>query len=260
MKTALITGASSGIGFELAKIHASKGGNLVLVARSTQKLMELKTSLESEYKTEVIIITKDLSKDTAAQEIYDEVQKLGIEVDYLINNAGVGAFGDFHETDWQKQDFMIRLNILALTHLTHLFLQDMTAKKSGKILNVASTAAFQPGPGMAVYFATKSFVLHFSEAINSELLGTGVTVTALCPGPTTTNFEETANLGESNLFKILKPATAKYVAEFGYKAMLRGTPVVVPKFLNNLLIFSNRFAPRSVVVKATKRIQGKTKK
>ena len=246
-KTALITGASSGLGKEFARIHASKGGDLVLVARSKDKLDELKSDLQKQYGVSVYVIVKDLSDQYAPKAVYDELKGKKIQVDYLINNAGFGDFGLFAETDWEKQLEMINLNVTCLTYLTRLFLPDMIENKDGKILNIASTAAFQPGPTMSVYFATKAFVLSFSEAIANELKGTGVTVTALCPGATATGFKAAAALGESNLFKGNQIATSNEVAEFGYSSMMEGKTVVIPGLLNNLLVQSVRFAPRNIV-------------
>lgn len=181
MATVLITGASSGIGMELAKIFASKGNDLVLIARSFHKLENLKNEIGQRDKVAVTIIEKDLSGINAAAEVFNETQSKNISVDYLVNNAGLGEYGLFAETDWQKELQMIEVNILALTHLTKLFLPQMLKNNSGKILNVASTAAFQPGPQMAVYYASKAYVLHFSEAVNYELRNTNITITALCP-------------------------------------------------------------------------------
>lgn len=246
-KTALITGASSGLGTEFAQIHASKGGNLVLVARSKEKMEILQTKLQNQYGVSVHVICKDLSEQSAPKEIFDELSERKIRVDYLINNAGFGDFGDFAECDWEKQLQMINLNITALTYLSRLFLPTMVANKYGRILNVASTAAFQPGPTMSVYFATKAFVLSFSEAIANELNGTGVRVTALCPGATATGFKDAASLDESNLFKGSGIATAKEVADFGYKSMKSGKTVVVHGFMNSLMAQSVRFAPRKIV-------------
>ena len=246
-KTALITGASSGIGLELARIFASKGDNLVLVARSENKLELLKLEFEKSYGITVYIITKDLSEITSSKSIYDEIQVQKIRIDYLINNAGFGDFGIFEECNWEKQLEMIQLNIIALTYLTRLLLPEMTKNKYGKILNVASTAAFQPGPTMSVYFATKAFVLSFSEAIANELKNTGVTVTILCPGATATGFKVAAVLDDSNLFKGNQIATSKDVAEFGYNKMMKGKIVVIHGLLNNILVQSVRFATRNLV-------------
>jgi len=257
MATALITGASSGIGLELAKVHASKGGNLVLVARNLSKLNALKTELESTYKVKVYTICKDLSANNAAKEVYDETSEQKIQVDYLINNAGFGDFGLFAELDWNKQWQMINLNITTLTHFTKLYLQDMVKRGNGKIMNVASTAAFQSGPTMAVYYATKAYVLSFSEAVNNEVSNKGVTVTTLCPGATESGFQAAAAMEESNLVKGKKLPSSKAVALYGYAAMLKGKAVAIHGFMNYLLANSVRFMPRALVVKVTRKMQDK---
>lgn len=246
-KTALITGASSGLGTEFARIHASKSDNLVLVARSKDKMDALKAELEKQHGVSVYVIAKDLSEGDAAKTVFDELQKQNIHVDYLINNAGFGDFGFFAECDWEKQLQMINVNMTALTYLTRLFLPGMIKNKFGKILNIASTASFQPGPTMSVYFATKAFVLSFSEAIANEVKGTGVTVTALCPGATATGFKAAASLDNSNLFKGKGIASSETVAEFGYKSMMKGKSVVIHGFVNNIMAQSVRFGPRKVV-------------
>ena len=246
-KTALITGASSGLGAEFARIHASKGDNLVLVARSKEKMDILKSEIEKQFGVSVYVIAKDLSEQAAPQVIYDELQQQKIDVDYLVNNAGFGDFGVFADCKWERQLEMIHLNIAALAYLTRLFLPEMMERKFGKVLNVASTAAFQPGPTMSVYFATKAFVLSFSEAIAYELKGTGVTVTALCPGATETGFKAAAALDKSSLFKGNAIAGSREVAEFGYKAMMKGKTVVIHGCMNNLMAQSVRFAPRNIV-------------
>jgi hypothetical protein len=255
--TALITGASNGIGLELAKIHASKGGDLVLVARNKTKLDELKLDLERQYKVSVYTIGKDLSANNSAQEVYDETRKQNIQIDYLINNAGFGDFGMFVETDWNKELQMINLNITTLTQFTKLYLQDMVKRRNGKIMNVASTAAFQSGPTMAVYYATKAYVLSFSEAIDNEVSDKGVTVTALCPGATESGFQAAAAMEESNLVKGKKLPTAKEVAEYGYASMMKGKTVAIHGIMNWILANSVRFMPRALVVKITRRIQDK---
>jgi short-subunit dehydrogenase len=257
MATALITGASNGIGLELAKIHASKGDNLVLVARNISKLNQIKTELESQYKISVHIIGKDLSLPNAPQEVYDELKHKNIVIDYLINNAGFGDYGFFYETKWEKELQMINLNITALTHFTKLFLQDMIKHKSGKIMNVASTAAFQSGPTMAIYYASKAYVLSFSEAIDNEVSDKGVTVTTLCPGPTETGFLEAAALQDSKLFKGKKIAGAKEVAEYGHKAMMQGKTVAIQGFMNRVMANAVRFIPRALAVKVVRGIQAK---
>ncbi|MFN5359826.1 MAG: SDR family NAD(P)-dependent oxidoreductase [Bacteroidota bacterium] len=259
MATALITGASNGIGLELAKIHAAKGDQLVLVARNKSKLDELKIELEKTYKISVYTIGKDLSAMNAGQEIFDETSKQQIHIDYLINNAGFGDFGMFVETDWNKEAQMIQLNITALTQLTKLYLKEMVKRSSGKIMNVASTAAFQSGPTMAVYYATKAYVLSFSEAIDNEVRDKGVTVTALCPGATESGFQAAAAMEESNLVKGRKLPTSKEVAEYGYESMMKGRTVAIHGFMNYLLANSVRFIPRAMVVKVTRKLQDKSK-
>jgi uncharacterized protein len=259
MATALITGASNGIGLELAKIHAAKGGNLVLVARNKMKLDELKAEMENQYNINVYTIGKDLSAPNAAQEVFNETTQQKITIDYLINNAGFGVFGMFVETDWNKELQMINLNITTLTQFTKLYLQDMVKRQSGKIMNVASTAAFQSGPTMAVYYATKAYVLSFSEAIDNEVSNKGVTVTTLCPGATESGFQAAAAMQESALVKGKKLPTSKEVARYGYAAMLKGKTVAIHGVMNWLLANSVRFTPRALVVKITRKIQDKAK-
>lgn len=257
MATALITGASNGIGLELAKIHASKGDNLVLVARNLSKLDELKEELEKQYKIKVYTIGKDLSAPNAAQEVYDETTQQKIQVDYLINNAGFGDFGMFVATDWNKELQMINLNITTLTQFTKLYLQEMVKRRNGKIMNVASTAAFQSGPTMAVYYATKAYVLSFSEAIANEVSEQGVTVTTLCPGATESGFQAAAAMEESALVKGRKLPSSKEVAEYGYKAMMKGKTVAIHGFMNYIMANAVRFMPRALVVKVTRKVQDK---
>jgi uncharacterized protein len=259
MATALITGASNGIGLELAKVHASHGDNLVLVARNKSKLDELKATLENQFKVKVYTIGKDLAAPNAAQDVYDETIRQNIQIDYLINNAGFGDFGLFVETDWNKELQMINLNITTLTQFTKLYLKDMVKRRSGKIMNVASTAAFQSGPTMAVYYATKAYVLSFSEAIDNEVSDKGVTVTTLCPGATESGFQAAAAMEESALVKGKKLPTSKEVAEYGYKAMMKGKTVAIHGFMNYVLANSVRFAPRALIVKITRLIQDKAK-
>ncbi|MFN5883949.1 MAG: SDR family NAD(P)-dependent oxidoreductase [Bacteroidota bacterium] len=259
MATALITGASNGIGLELAKVHASKGGDLVLVARNKAKLDELKSTLENEYKVKVYTIGKDLSDTNAANEVYNETIHQNIQIDYLINNAGFGEFGLFTDTDWNKELQMINLNITTLTAFTKLYLQDMVKRRSGKIMNVASTAAFQSGPTMAVYFATKAYVLSFSEAVNNEVSDKGVTITTLCPGATESGFQAAAAMEESRLVKGRKLPSSEEVAQYGYAAMMKGKTVAIHGLMNWILANSVRFTPRSIVVKITRKIQDKAK-
>jgi short-subunit dehydrogenase len=255
--TALITGASNGIGLELAKIHASKGGDLVLVARNKSKLDELKIALEKQFGVSVYIICKDLSAINSAQEVYEETTRRNIQVDYLINNAGFGDFGIFTETDWDKELQMIHLNITTLTLFTKLYLQDMVKRRSGKIMNVASTAAFQPGPTMAVYCATKAYVLSFTEAVSNEVSDKGITITALCPGATETGFQTAGGMDESKLFKGKKLPTAKEVADYGYTSMIKGKTVAIHGIMNYIMSNSVRFIPRALVLKVSRKILDK---
>jgi short-subunit dehydrogenase len=253
-KTALITGASKGIGRELAIIHASAGDNLVLVARSLSKLQLLGSELERKYGIRAYVIAKDLSIKKSAQELYDEITALSIDIDYLVNNAGFGDFRMFAESDWNKQEEMIDLNITALAHLTRLIIPGMISRGFGKILNVASLAAFQPGPSMSVYFASKAFVLSFSQALNNELKDKGITVTALCPASTETDFHA-VTLGDPSLVRERRMDSAKDVAEYGYMAMMKGKPVAIYGARNRFMIFMTRFLSREFVVKMARKIQ-----
>lgn len=259
MTTALITGASSGIGMELAGEFAKHKHNLVLVARSAGKLQELAQQLSAEYGITVKVITADLSSMEEVQKVYDTCSMEGITVDYLVNNAGFGDFGFFHESDRSKTAQMIDLNIKSLTMLCHLFLPAMVQRKNGRVMNVASTAAFQPGPTMAVYYATKAYVLHFSEAINNELSKTGVTVTALCPGATESGFQAVAAMEDSKLVKGKKLPTSAEVAKYGYKAMMKGKAVAVHGTMNYLMSLAPRFFPRSLTVKVARMVQDKAR-
>lgn len=253
--TVLITGASSGIGEELAKLFASEGYNLVLVARSGDKLHALADALQREYGVVAWVCARDLTVKGAADEVHAFTRDRGIGVDILVNNAGFGDFGAFASSDKSKQLRMVELNVTALVDLTHCYLADMVAEGGGRIMNVASIAAFQPGPLMAVYYATKAFVLSFSEALSVELKGTGVTVTALCPGPTRTGFEDAADLETSGLFRNMPVATAKQVVDFGYRALMRGKTVAIHGLRNNLTVLGAKLAPRALVRNIVYRIQ-----
>lgn len=241
----------------MAKIHALKGGDLVLVARNKSKLDELKTELEKQFNISVYTIGKDLSATESAQEIYDETNRQNIQVDYLINNAGFGDFGMFTDTDWNKELKMINLNITTLTLFTKLYLQDMVKRKSGKIMNVASIASFQPGPTLAVYCATKAYVLSFTEAISNEVSDKGVSIIALCPGATETGFQAAGGLDESKLFKDKKLPTGKEVAEYGYSSMIKGKTVAIHGIMNYILSNSIRFIPRALVLKVSRKMLDK---
>ncbi len=254
MKTTIITGASSGIGLEFAHIFAKHGSDLILVARSSDKLEALAKELEEVNKIKVKVIVKDLADKNSPQEIFNELQKENIEIGYLINNAGFGGYGRFYETDWKKEEEMIQVNITALAELTKLFMQQMVKRNSGRILNVASTAAFQPGPLMSVYYASKAFVLSLSEATAYELKDTNVTVTCLCPGPTKSNFHNVAKIKASKLAKGIN-ATSYDVALCGYDAMMKGKFVAIEGFMNKLLAFATRFIPRKFVLRTVYKIQ-----
>ena len=217
---ALITGASSGIGREFARIHARRGGDLIIVAKRKDRLEELKEELERANGVSVTVIARDLTQAEAPYQIYNEVRAAGIRVDYLINNAGFGGLGAFIERDWETDLKMIKLNIIALSALTRLFLPDMAARNSGRILNVSSTGSLMPGPLQAVYYATKAYVTSFSNAVAEELCESKVTITTLMPGATATEFGRTSGMEKTALFR--KTADAATVAEAGYNAMLRG--------------------------------------
>ncbi len=226
--TALITGASGGIGRELARIHASKGGNLVLVARREEALQELKEELIARHKVSVTCLAEDLTAEGAPQRIYDQIETAGIQVDVLINNAGFGGHGLFHERRWEEDESMIDLNVTALCEMSHLFIPGMVARKKGKILNVASMAAFLPGPLQAVYYATKAFVVSFSQALAEELREYDITVTALCPGAVNTGFASRANVEDVSGFNTMAKPTD--VAKAGYQGMERGKLIVSNKW------------------------------
>lgn len=249
MPTALITGASVGIGRELAKEFARDRYDLILVARDEPRLNEVARECEAISGRSARVHIKDLSKTASPRELFDELQMMRAQVDVLVNNAGFGLSGPFVDLDLQKQLDMIQVNVTSLVHLTHLFLPAMIGRRTGGVLNVASTAAFQPGAYMAVYYASKALVLSFSEAISHELRRTGIKVTALCPGPTHTEFQRRANLQAARMFKSMPFVVqdADTVARTGYLAFKRGKPVVVSGFLNKLQTQSVRFAPRGVV-------------
>lgn len=259
IKTALITGASGGLGYEFAKIFASRKCDLVLVARSKDKLAEIKEELEDKYGVNVFIIAKDLTEDGAVDAVYSRVSVLGIRVDYLINNAGFGDNNCYFDTEWQRQEQMVKLNVLALMHLTHLFGNEMRRRGEGKILNVASIAAFMPGPYMSVYYASKAFVLSFSQAVGAELRRDGVSVTALCPGPTVTGFEAAANLEKARMFKLFKPAEASAVAKTGYTAMMKGKSVAFQDFATHSVTVLSRMFPSSMSTAVAKYVNSPAK-
>ena len=252
--TALVTGPSSGIGLELARIFARENHNLVLVARSADKLRQLASELEKAYGARSLILAADLSEPGAPAYVLDQTTRAGITVNVLVNNAGFGQSGPFAENDLEECLRQIQLNVTALTHLTRLYLPEMIDRREGKILNVASTAAFQPGPLMAVYYATKAYVLHFSEAIANEIKDSGVTVTCLCPGPTATEFHKRAGATDLNLLRY-GVMDARTVAEAGYRGLMAGKPVAISGFKNWLVAQSVRFSPRQMVVGIVRKLQ-----
>ncbi len=251
-ETALITGASSGIGRDLARLMAADF-DLILVARGRDQLGELRKELESQHSTRVHVMPADLSRAEAPDGLFAEITRRGLQVDILINNAGFGVYGRFSATKSPDELRMIQLNITTLTHLTKLALPGMLERKHGRILNVASTAGFQPGPLMAVYYATKAYVISFSEAIANELKGSGVSVTCLCPGPTATEFASHAKVDKSQLFKRVAMSSL-IVARAGLEGMLRGKTLVIPGARNKVVAQSARFAPRKLVTAISRKI------
>ncbi len=254
-KTALITGASSGIGKEIARIHAKRGGKLVLVARREAKLQELAQQLNSKFGVQVDYIVQDLTATEAVQRVYSEVQEKGITIDYLINNAGFGGHGKFHEREWENDAAMIQLNIVVLTQLTRLFLPNMLQRNDGKILNVSSTASLIPGPLQAVYFATKAYVTSFSNAIYEELHDSKVTVTALLPGATETEFGAISGMDKTELFK--RSASAQSVAKDGYNGMLEGKLNVISGLTldQKIMMAFTPFTPKKLILKQIRKMQ-----
>jgi len=251
MSTALITGASGGIGYELAKLFARDRHNLVLVARSADKLTAVANELEA-VGVNVKTIALDLGTAPAPKFVFDQVQREGIAIDILINNAGFGAFGEFAKMREEEILGQIQLNVIALTELTRLFLPPMIARGSGRVMNVASTAGFQPGPLMAVYYATKAYVISFSEAIANEVQHSGVTVTCFCPGATHTGFAKRARNDKSRLFQQLGAMRVEKVALDGYRAVTEGRTLVISGAHNWLGAQSNRFAPRKMITRISR--------
>jgi short-subunit dehydrogenase len=253
-KTALITGASGGIGYELAKLVAAEHHNVVLVARSAGKLTRFADDLQREFGISAKPIALDLTAEPAPQFLFDQLQREGIAVDVLVNNAGYGRMGRFSDLSLEDNLGQIQLNVTALTHLTKLFLAPMIERRAGKILNVASTAGFQPGPLMAVYYATKAYVISFSEALANELQGSGVTVTCLCPGATDTGFQGRAGTENTMLFRKLRPMDAETVARDGYGGLMAGKTLVISGFRNWLLVEATRFGPRKLVTAVSRKV------
>lgn len=238
----LITGASTGIGREMTKLFAENGFNVVITARNEAKLIELSDEIKKKYMVEVVVMTKDLSIKNSAKELFNEIRENNIEIDILVNNAGMGDCGFFHKSSMNKNIEMIELNITSLTILNRLFSEDMVRRRSGKILNVASTGSYMPGPFIAVYYATKAYVLSFTEAIANELKEFNVQVSALCPGATSTEFAKRAGKLE------LKGAmSAESVAKIGFTEFMKGKQVIVPGFFNKVGLLFSKFLPRKVL-------------
>ncbi|CAN5371664.1 SDR family oxidoreductase [soil metagenome] len=252
--TALITGASAGIGAELARVFAAHGHDLVLVARRQDALEALAGHVEGKYGIRATVIPADLSDPAAPAELFAAVQGGGLRVAILVNNAGFGLAGEFGETDLDRELAMIQVNVAALTHLTKLFVRPMIQHHAGGILNVASVAALFPGPLRSVYYATKAYVLSFTEALAEELRDSGVRVTALCPGPTATQFHAVSG-GAAERFGSSRVADARAVARFGYESMQDGVRVAIPGFQNKLAVQARRLAPRGVVTRLVRQVQ-----
>jgi uncharacterized protein len=256
-KTALVTGAASGLGFEFSLLLAKDSYNLVLIDIDAKKLEYAKKRIQKAHNTTVQILVKDLSKPNIAQDIIYDIKDT--QVDVLINNAGFGLFGSFSVTDWQRESEMLNLHISTTTQLTKLILKGMVDRGNGKILNISSLAAFLPGPLMAIYYASKAYILSFSEAIANELKGTGVTVTALCPGQTKTSFQEVVSSTSCKNEKAFNMACPIEVAKYGYAAMLKGKTVAIPGRFNKFLATLSRFVPRKMTTSIVRKIQEKNR-
>ncbi len=259
-KYALITGATFGIGYELAKLFASDGHNLILIARNKKRLDEISVGLSDKYKIHIITIEKDLSVPNSANDVFEQISRENIHVEYLVNNAGFGLHGNFSETDLNIELEMIQLNITSLVQLTKLFLPKMIANKSGRIMNVASTAAFQPGPFMSIYYATKAFVLSFSETLDCELKGSGVISSAFCPGPTKTDFLSRAGMESTFIIKskIIGLMSAEKAAKIGYKGFMKGKRLIIPGILNRMGVLSVKLAPRKLITSVIRILKSKS--
>jgi uncharacterized protein len=245
-RAALVTGASSGLGAEFARLFAADGVDLVLVARRRERLESLATELRQARKVSVHVVAADLGVPAEVERVVREVQALPVEIEFLVNNAGLGRVGPFAASPLDAQMVMVDVNVRALVRLTHAFLPGMLERKRGRVLNLGSTAGLQPGPFGAVYYASKAFVNSFTEALSHELKGTGVTATVSLPGATATEFASVAGSGPTRLFQSGVMSSGE-VARDAYRAMQRGTPFVVHGWKNRMLAFSVRLGPRSVV-------------
>lgn len=260
-KTGLVTGAASGLGYEFSNILAKDCYDLVLVDINEQKLMATKQEIEKKHNINIDTIICDLHDPESVELVYEQVKNKNVEI--LINNAGFGLFGLFAETEWEKEESMIYLHVLTMTHLTKLVLKDMLQKGSGKILNVSSVAAFQPGALMSVYYATKAYILSFSEALANEVKGTGVTVTVFCPGQTKTNFQKATasnskkKQSKANFLTAINPAK---VALYGYNDMIAGNSKSVPGIINKLFVFFSKLTPSTISVSLIRKMQVRIRK
>lgn len=255
MSYALITGASSGIGLEFAKVFAKNNINLVIVARNIEKLNVLANEIENNFKIKVEAIDLDLSESENIFILYEKISELGIDITYLINNAGFGLNGEFTDLNLRKQQEMIRLNIESLSTLTWLFAKQMKKRNNGYILNVASVAGFFPGPFMAVYYATKAYVVSFSLALSFELKPYNIIVNSLCPGPTKSNFADNAGMGNSLLFKLMPLPSSKVVAEYGFSQLLKKETLSIHGINNKFNVFISRLIPRKLMMLIISKIQ-----
>lgn len=257
IKTALVTGAASGLGYEMALLLAKEGCNLVLIDINEKKLEATRLEIEMMHSVSIQLLVKDLSEPNIAVSIFNDLK--GLPIDILVNNAGFGMFGSFSETNWERESTMLHLHILTTTHLTKLFLPNMIENGEGRILNVSSLAAFQPGPLMSLYYASKSYLLSFSEAIANELKGTGVTVTALCPGPIRTKFQSVVSESSSENKIKFNMGCPKYVAEVGYRSMMKGKAVCIPGVFNKFLSALPRILTRNMATSIVRNIQEKNR-
>jgi short-subunit dehydrogenase len=259
-RTALVTGASTGIGYELAHILCADGFDVALVARDEQRLATVAAELKQKYGREAKIIVADLSKPDAPRLIFDQLQRENFSVSVLINNAGAGVYGAFADTELDRDLAVLRLNMESVVALTKLFLKPMLARREGKILNVASVAAYQPDPLLGIYGATKAFVLSFSAALSVELKNTGVTVTAISPGTTSTEFHKRAGLDRSGLMRhgMMKAMSPRSVAEIGFRAMMAGKPIVIPGLMNRILAGLSKCSPMMLSAKVAGRLNAKS--
>jgi short-subunit dehydrogenase len=255
--TVLITGGSGGIGLCLAREFANAGNDIVLVSSNAERLGRAKAELDRDFNVDISYIAADLASHGGAEELYNKVKASGKTVDVLVNNAGFGDYAEFVEADWEKQERMVTLNVTSLMHLCRLFGAEMKKRGDGRILNIASCAAFVPGPYMSVYYASKAFVLSFSEALYEELKEYGVFVTALCLGPTSTGFTDASNMAKCTMFKKIKPDTPEAVAKTGYRAVMKKKAVKFHGMPTKLIYLSSRIAPRFIVRRSSKNINSK---